>query len=369
MPLTSTQRKTASPSRRLGTALLAAAALCGGFTLSSCSRTAEESAPPKAEATPKPAYLVYVSNEGSGDMSVIDPNQPRAIATIPLGKRPRGIHAGPDGMIYVALSGSPSAPPGTDESTLPPPDKSADGIGVVDLKQQKVVRKLYGGSDPEQFAISQDGKLMYVANEDAAGATIIDLGGEGKVLATVPTGEEPEGVTMSPNGKHVYVTSEDDGSVSVIDTATRKSIKTIKVGRRPRSVEFLPDGTRAFVTNENDGSLTVLDTVAHKALRTIKLGEGLKPMGTAMSKDGSKLYVSTGRGKMVLIVDTATEKVLHSIEVGQRPWGIALSPDDKLLFTANGPSNDVSVVDVETRAVLRKIPVGERPWGVVVVPQ
>src|SRR5437868_14010424 len=75
---------------------------------------------------PKPAYLVYVSNEGSGDMTVIDPGQPQAIATIPLGKRPRGIHAG-SGFIFVALSGSPAAPPGVDESKLPPPDKSADG--------------------------------------------------------------------------------------------------------------------------------------------------------------------------------------------------------------------------------------------------
>ena len=68
--------------------------------------------------TPKSAYLVYVTNEGSGDMTVIDPDEPNAVATIPLGKRPRGIHA-LNGMIYVALSGSPAAPPGVDESTLP----------------------------------------------------------------------------------------------------------------------------------------------------------------------------------------------------------------------------------------------------------
>jgi len=147
----------------------------------------------------RPAYLVYVSNEGSGDMTVIDPGQPQALATIPLGKRPRGIHAGA-GSIFVALSGSPAAPPGVDESTLPPPDKSADGIGVFDLGQQKIVRKLFGGSDPEQFALSRDGKQMYVANEDASGVSIIEVA-DGRVLATLPTGQEPEGVALSPDGK------------------------------------------------------------------------------------------------------------------------------------------------------------------------
>src|SRR5262249_9592603 len=42
---------------------------------------------------PPPAYLVYVSNEASGDLTIIDPDRPEAVATIPLGKRPRGVHA------------------------------------------------------------------------------------------------------------------------------------------------------------------------------------------------------------------------------------------------------------------------------------
>ena len=92
------------------------------------------------EPAAKPGYLVYVTNEGSGDLTVIDPAKPEAVATIPLGKRPRGVHDF-GGQIFVALSGSPSAPPGVDESTLPPPDKSADGIGVVDLAQGRQVQK------------------------------------------------------------------------------------------------------------------------------------------------------------------------------------------------------------------------------------
>ena len=317
--------------------------------------------------TPKSAYLVYVSNEASGDMSVIDPAQPQAVARLPLGKRPRGIHAG-NGMIFVALSGSPAAPPGVDESTLPPPDKSADGIAEFDPKQQKIVRKLPGGSDPEQFALSPDGKLMYVANEDAAGVSIVELAG-GKVLATVPTGEEPEGVTLAPDGKSVYVTSEDEGTVSVLDLASNKVVKSIKVGRRPRAVAFLPDGSRGFVTNENSGFVSVLDCARGESVRTIELEAGMKPMGLAITRDGRTLYVSTGRGKKVVAIDTAAEKATGAVEVGDRPWGIALSPDEKLLFSANGPSNDVSVVDLGTKQVVRKIKVGERPWGVLVLPQ
>ena len=58
------------------------------------------------------AERIYVSNERSGDVSVIDPATSKVMATIPVGKRPRGIHATADGRrVFVALSGTPIAPP------------------------------------------------------------------------------------------------------------------------------------------------------------------------------------------------------------------------------------------------------------------
>ncbi len=101
---------------------------------------------------PQPGFRIYVTNENSGDLSVIDGSTLELLATIPLGKRPRGIHASPDGKtIYVALSGSPIGGPGVDESKLPPPDRSADGIGVFDVRQGKLLRLIQSGKDPENF--------------------------------------------------------------------------------------------------------------------------------------------------------------------------------------------------------------------------
>src|SRR5258706_15886456 len=91
-------------------------------------------------------FIIYVTNEKSGDLSEIDSSTLQVIATIPLGKRPRGIHASPDHrFLYMDLSGSPIARPGVDESKLPPPDKSADGIGVFDVQQNKLIRTIRSG--------------------------------------------------------------------------------------------------------------------------------------------------------------------------------------------------------------------------------
>jgi YVTN family beta-propeller protein len=141
------------------------------------------------------------------------------------------------------------------------------------------------------------------------------------------------------------------------------------VGRRPRGIAFLPDGTRAFITNENDATVSVIDTGKLEVVQTIPIGANMKPMGMAMSRDGSHLYVTTGRGNKVYDVQPSTGNVLTSFEVGERPWGIALSPDEKFLFTANGRSNDVSIVDVATHTVVKKVKVGDKPWGVLVLPR
>src|SRR5678815_2349388 len=161
-------------------------------------------AAPAPPAVPPP-YYVYVTNEGSGDLSVIDPIARAVATTIPLGKRPRGVKANADGtQLFAALSGSPVAGPGVDESKLPPADKAADGIGIVDTVGRKLLKVVNGGSDPEQLAVTAHGARAYIANEDAEAASVLELA-SGKIVASVPVGSEPEGVTMRPDGREVYV--------------------------------------------------------------------------------------------------------------------------------------------------------------------
>jgi len=89
-------------------------------------------------------------------------------------------------------------------------------------------------------------------------------------------------------------------------------------------------------------------------------------MGTALSPDGSKLFVSTGRGGGVAVIDVAKREVTRTlVAIGARPWGIALSRDGKRLFTANGPSDDLSIVDVVSGKVEHRVKIGGLPWGVI----
>ncbi len=317
------------------------------------------------------AYLVAVSNERSGDVSLIDGATRKVVDTIRVGKRPRGIAASRDGkLLYVALSGSPIAgPPGKDgkeRTDLPPPDRKADGIGVIDLATRKLIKAMPSGDDPEQFVLSRDEETMYIANEDAAKVSVLNVA-DGKIFKEIKVQDEPEGVNLAPDGKHVYVTCETRGEVFVIDTETNEALTHFVVRGRPRTVAFLPDGSRAYVPAETLGTVSVVDTSTHKVIQTIELPKGARPMGTLVSSDGARLYVSGGRATYVYAIGTKMNQVVGSAKVGTRAWGMAFSPDEKFLFVANGPSNDVSVVDVATMKEVARVKCGESPWGVAVV--
>ena len=318
----------------------------------------------------EPGYRIYVTNEGSGDVTVIDGRSHVVLAKWPLGKRPRGITASSDGQfLYVALSGSPIAGPGVDEHSLPPPDKDADGIGVVRVSDGKLLQMLHGVSDPEQIAVNGDGSRLYVASEDTGNVIVLDIK-SGRTLAHIEVGEEPEGIAVRPDGQQIWVTSEVRNTVSVIDATNFRLIGQIGVGGRPREVAFAPDGSRAYATGETDGSIVAIDAVTRTIVNKAKVpGDHPRPKGAVVSRDGKRVYVTTGREGRLVALNAETLSPIGSVAVGARPWGVALSPDGRLIYTANGPSNNVAIVDAEAMTVMTNIDVGTRPWGLVVVPE
>ena len=316
---------------------------------------------------------LYVSAEDGGEVVVVDPVSATVVARIAVGKRPRGVKLSADGrLLYVALSGSPKAGPGVDESKLPPADRAADGIGVVDLATSSLLRVYPSGQDPEAFDVSRDGKLLFISNEETAEMSVLDLA-SGQVVRRVPVGREPEGVTVRPDGKVVYVTSEEESLVVAVDAAAWVPLARIPVGPRPRSLVVTPDGKTAFVPNEMQPTVTVVDLVRNRSLGSIavvpvaKTVLGPRPMGAVLSRDARTLYVSTGRGESVAIIDVATRRQRRILDgVGARPWGIALGANGRFLYTANGPSNDVSIIDTSTGKIEKRIQIGGTPWGLAV---
>jgi len=293
---------------------------------------------------------VFVTNERAGTVSVIENDH--VIATFKAGARPRGIVLSPDQKkIYIASSHV--------KNTI---TKDRDAVRVFDAETYKELQRYDCGTDPEGIAISGDGRTIVVSNEDAGTATIIDTT-TGKNVSVV-TGTEPEGVAIQ--GQTAFVTGETSSTITKIDLVKRRVDANFFVDTRPRAVTFTHNGARAYASAEVAGTVNVIDVMNGSVTQKIKLGPRDHPVGLTLSKDEKQLYVATGRGNSVVVIDTKANRVTTTIPVGQRPWGLALAKDGKRLYVANGLSNDVSVIDIATLRVVATIKTGDGPWGIAI---
>jgi YVTN family beta-propeller protein len=125
--------------------------------------------------------------------------------------------------------------------------------------------------------------------------------------------------------------------------------------------------TAVYVPNSNDGTLSVVDTATDAVVATIPVGQ--KPWAATVSADGTTVYVSNSGANDVSVVDMRTRKVRATIVVGVRPCDLLLSPDGRFLYVDVFTENAVAVVDTSTDQVVAKIPVGgTNPYGMAMSP-
>ena len=232
------------------------------------SATAPAPAPAAKAAPAAPGPRLYISDEIGGNVVIVDPVAGTIVDRIAVGKRPRGLRLSKDGTeLYVALSGSPMAPPGVDESKLPPADRKADGIGVLNLTARKIEKILPSGQDRRLTCPGWRNHLYVQRRHRRDDGLHLTTG----AIRQDQDRAEPEGVTVKPGGEVVYVTSEGDNAVFAVDPVKMQVIGKMATSAPPRIDVFKNDGATAFVTNGNVPEITVVDGVKHAVITSIKL--------------------------------------------------------------------------------------------------
>ena len=88
---------------------------------------------------------------------------------------------------------------------------------------------LRAGSDPETVALSADGGHAYIANEDTAQASVVQLS-DRSITRRSRLARNPKALASRLTANS-WVTSEDAGAIYVIDLIARKVLKSVEVGR------------------------------------------------------------------------------------------------------------------------------------------
>ena len=164
----------------------------------------------------------------------------------------------------------------------------------------------------------------------------------------IEVGDQPVAAVAEPTGLRVYVANFGDATLSVIDTATDVVEATIALPAAPTDLVVSPEGDRVFAITPADSSVHVVDGDTSSAtfntvVTSINTGRGISK--AAVSPDGTRLYIGTDDGFLIVGLSSTDFGVVTSINTGRGISKAAVSPDGGLLILITD-NDEIQVVDV-----------------------
>jgi YVTN family beta-propeller protein len=180
---------------------------------------------PSHMAFNKASDTVFITRQGSDQVSAVDLASGAVKWTIPVGKLPAGIAMTPDDKhLLVGIMGS-------------------DYVEVIDWRTQKTVKRIKAGDGTHNFRSLGDKRHTFVSNRVSNTINIIDqVTLENVGTINVPGG--PDCMELTKDGKTLWVTLRWIKKVAVVDVASRKVVRMIPVGRSPHGVFFADSAPR-----------------------------------------------------------------------------------------------------------------------------
>jgi len=123
--------------------------------------------------------------------------------------------------------------------------------------------------------------------------------------------------------------------------------------------------TLAYVANLGSSSVSVINTASNGVVATVNVGS--QPNGIAITPDGTRAYVANGGGE-VWVLATEGNTALAKVSLGGYPTAVAITPDGTRAYVTRDNSNNVSVIDTASNTVTATIPVGTSPTGIAITP-
>ena len=307
-------------------------------------------------ARPKP--ILYVTNSGGDDITLVDVATHKAIGSIQTGPTPHGLESSPDGSrVYVS-------------------GETDDDIVAVDTATSRVLWKVPISGRPNHIAVSADGRYVYVPIRSADYADVVDTQSQRKIKS-IPVGRSPHNAYRAPNNKWIYVTSMGDNKVSIIDVGTLSVIGAVPLGGEPRPAAITNDNKLMYVALTGLHGFVVADIAQRKVINKIELPPadvqdvstyGYTPThGLALRPDNKQLWITNVFGNLVEVFSLPSHTLLGTIPVGLAPNWMTFGPDGTLLYVSNAGSNDVSVIDTHAIKEVARVPVGLAPKRLLVV--
>ena len=261
------------------------------------------------------------------------------------------------------------------------------GLTKVDLLRRRIERRVIQSGNAIGGAISQDGRLVAVANYTPGGIRIFDAATL-ELVSEVPTGAKVVGIADAPGNRFVFSLFE-SGEIWVVDASAPRAPKVaqaVKAGRQPYDGFVTPDGRYYIAGLYGEDGLALLDLWhPEQGVRRVLdgYGRGEAPLPVfkmphlrGWAAAGRYFFLPAIGRHEVLVLDRVDWREAARIRVHGQPVFAVAEPGGRRVWVNFAlPDNDVvQVIDVDSMQVVKELrpgravlhleftPRGEQVW-------
>jgi YVTN family beta-propeller protein len=299
--------------------------------------------------------LVYVPENQSNEVSVIDPATFKVVNRFPAQEEPQ--HVVPSYDLRTLYVAEDKVPGGGLTPIDPKTGKPGRRILVPDVynlyftpdgRYGVVVAEAYQRLDfydphtwqrrtsvhfPDCAGINHvdftaDGSRALIACEFANRMEVLDVATLKKVRSFAlerASDGMPQDTRLAPDGRTFYVADMMAGGVYRFSGDATRYLGFLPTGRGAHGIYFSRNGTRMYVTNRDEGTVSVIDPATARPVTTWQIPDGSPDMG-AVSADGKQLWLSGRYHAEVYVLSTVDGRLLARIPVGSGPHGLTFWP-------------------------------------------
>ena len=261
--------------------------------------------------------------------------------------------------VSVTVTASTTNQPPAAEPTFGAPGENGSvtgTLGASDAEDDDLSFTVVEGVESGTLTLNADGTFTYTPTL------------AGRIKAAQSPGEDVDGFTVQiSDGANAAVTVTVDG----LPIAPGTPVETAAVLTDGTPIDGVAgiDGATMYVTNGTDsivggGKLKVIDTATNTITATLDIGGTTD--GVAISPDGSVVYVVDADDRTLSLVDTASNTVITTItDLPVNPRKVAVSPDGtRLYLVSNNDSQGFTVIDTSDNSVVTTVDLDARDLAV-----
>ena len=276
-------------------------------------------------------FVINISAQEGSEQNVISP---KSNPIINSGSFPIGIDINPiTNKLYVA-------------------NQFSNTISVIDTDKSKVEKNIDVGNSPYDVDVNPFSNRIYASNRDSDTISVID-GFTNKELTRIRVGDSPLGIGINLGRGWIYVANLDSKTITVIDAIDNHIIKSLKYASLPYDIVINPLTNKVYVSDLGKDSVLVLDGSNNTLVSTITVGSN--PSVLAINTQTNTIYVSNFSNDTVSVINGTSNKIETNVKVGHNPVGIAVNPRINKIYVNNMADNTISVINGTTNKVMENI--------------